>query len=76
VTGWQQESFWGLPAAGGSSPSAMVDNQGNPRVFFVNASNNNTITDWKWNSVTGWQQQHLWGHPVTAGSSPSAITPA
>jgi hypothetical protein len=46
---------------------------GVPHVFFVDAANGNTLTDWAWNSSTGWQQVFLYGHSVTAGASPSAI---
>jgi hypothetical protein len=43
------------------------------RAFFSDASNNNTIADWTWNSSTGWQQLPLWGHTIAAGTSPATL---
>ena len=69
---WEQVPFWGHQVAAGSSPETLTVN-GVKHVFYVDATNNNTITDWAWNSSTGWQQTHLWGHSVAKGTSPSAV---
>jgi hypothetical protein len=71
-TGWQQATFMGHSVAAGTSPETLTVN-GVKHVFFVDASNSNTLTDWTWNSSTGWQQTALWGHPVASGTSPSAV---
>jgi hypothetical protein len=70
---WQEVSFLGHSARVGTRPAALTIN-GVPYVFFVDSSNNNTLSYRVYNSTSkGWEQVFLNGHRVAAGSSPSAV---
>jgi hypothetical protein len=79
ATGWQQIFFYGHKVAAGTSPTAIVNTcciaqlGAMPQVYFVDASNNNSISGWTWHPANGWQQAFLYGHPVAAGTSPDAM---
>ena len=70
---WQEVSFLGHSARAGTRPAALTVN-GVPYIFFVDSTNNNTLSYRVFNSVSnGWEQVLLGGHRVAAGSSPSAV---
>ncbi len=74
AAGWHLTPLLGHPVAAGTSPSAAVaPGASEPDVFFVDATDNNTITRWSWSTSSGWQQTFLLGHPAAAGTSPSAV---
>jgi hypothetical protein len=69
--GWQQTQRAGSSTTPGTSPSAVMASH-RPHIFFVDATNGNTITDWTF-STNGWQQMPLGGHSVAPGTSPTAL---
>jgi hypothetical protein len=79
ATGWKQIFFYGHKVAAATSPTAIVNTccvaqyGAMPQVYFVDATNNNSISGWTWHSSNGWQQAFLYGHPVAAGTSPDAM---
>jgi hypothetical protein len=72
TSGWQQAPLFGHAVAKGTKPATLIVN-GTPHIFFVDATNGNTITDWTYTPTGGWQQTQLFGHQVAAGTSPSAV---
>ena len=73
ISGWKQTPMGGDSIATGTKPATLMVN-GAAHVFFVDATKNNTISEWVLDPATGlWQQNFFYGDSVAAGTSPSAI---